>query len=72
MIDSELGGRRAAMDVTLSELLAAFMESPLVMWVSGSRESDAHELLTPACYFLFPVLGAGAFVSRTNRLVTSC
>lgn len=24
------------MDVTLSELLATFMESPLVLWVSGS------------------------------------
>lgn len=60
------------MDVTLSELLAAFMESPLVMWVSGSCEGDAHELLTSACYFLFPVVAAGAFVTRTYRLVTSC
>lgn len=27
------------MDVTLSELLAAFMESPLVLWVSWAQKS---------------------------------
>ena len=42
------------MDVTLSELLATFMESPLVVWVSGSStrahscDDDAHELQTSA------------------------
>ncbi|GLD75483.1 protein Daple-like protein, partial [Lates japonicus] len=46
------------MDVTLSELLATFMESPLVVWVSGSStrthscdDDDAHELLTSASFF---------------------
>lgn len=45
------------MDVTLSELLATFMESPLVVWVSGSSmrthscgDDDAHELLTSASF----------------------
>lgn len=31
---AEMEAAGAAMDVTLSELLAAFMESPLVLWVS--------------------------------------
>lgn len=30
------------MDVTLSELLATFMESPLVQWVSGSTSTSTH------------------------------
>lgn len=50
------------MDVTLSELLAAFMESPLVLWVSGG---------CVPLYFLFPVSGAGAFVTSSQRLAAA-
>ena len=50
--------KRTNMDVTLSELLAAFMESPLVLWVSGSctrKHSCArmmHELMTSDSFSL--------------------
>lgn len=31
------------MDVTLSELLATFMESPLVVWVSALERMHSHK-----------------------------
>lgn len=34
------------MDVTLSELLATFMESPLVLWVSGWAQHAALRMMT--------------------------
>lgn len=74
------------MDVTLSELLAAFMESPLVVWVSGSREGgDVPELLTsvpasrpPGCICLEELSGVTVRIKlrpvghRAYRSVLSC
>lgn len=60
----------AAMDVTLSELLATFMESPLVVWVSGSstRTHTVVRMMLTHCWpmslFYFP----SSFSLRTNRL----
>ena len=62
----EAAGAAAVMDVTLSELLASFMDSPLVLWVSSD---DGHELLTSDLWVTFSPLTTSTQIRTSLTIV---